>query len=338
MSTTKSKEVLSMNTLKKRVLGRTGFEVTELGFGAWPIGGHGYGPMSEKNAVETIEAYLDAGGNLIDTAPAYVNSEKYIGKALKGRGIREQIYITTKTLMGDTLDTIPDIRPECEESLRLLQTDYIDVYFLHNPPDEPDVMNRAIDVFEELKDEGKVKSIGASIKLANITPATVALCRQYIDTGRVDVLEVAYSIIRQANAENFAYAYEKGVGIITRTAIESGFLSGKYKPGDVFNEGHRDRWDKDTVQLILKHASELQSYAVREPYQSLAQVALRFALVPKEVSCLIVGPENPDEVRKNAETMSLPPLDDDLVERLRKDFDGKTGLFNLNPQKQWSNL
>ena len=324
-----------MSTLKKRVLGRTGFEVTELGFGAWPIGGGGYGAMSEKNAIETIDAYLSAGGNLIDTAPAYVNSETYIGKALHGKDVREKIFITTKTLMGDTIDTIPEIRQEIEGSLRALQTDYVDVYFLHNPPDEPDVMNRAIDVFEELKNEGKIKSIGASIKLANITPATVGLCRQYIDTGRVDVLEVAYSIIRQANAENFAYAHEKGVGIIARTAIESGFLSGKYQPGDEFNEGHRDRWDKDTVQLILKHASELQSYAIRDPYQSLAQVALRFALAPKEVSCLIVGPENPDEVRKNTETMSLPPLDDDLIERFRKEFEGKTGLFNLNPQKQW---
>jgi len=327
-----------MSTLKKRVLGRTGFEVTELGFGAWPIGGKDYVAMTEKNAIETIEAYLSVGGNLIDTAPAYAKSETYIGKTLGGKEIRDQIYITTKTMKGTTVETIPEIRQEIEQSLRALQTDYVDVYFLHNPPDEPDVMNRAIDVFEELKEEGKIRSIGASIKLANVTPATVALCRQYIDTGRVDVLEVVYSILRQANAENFAYAYEKGVGIIARTAIESGFLSGKYKPGDEFNEGHRDRWDKDTVQLILKHARELQTDAVKDPYKSLAQVALRFALTPKEVSCLIVGPENPDEVRKNVETLSLPPLDDALIERLQKEFDGKTGLFNLNPQKQWGNL
>ncbi|MBW2154878.1 MAG: aldo/keto reductase, partial [Deltaproteobacteria bacterium] len=282
-----------MTALKKRVLGRTGFEVTELGFGAWPIGGEAYGPVSEKNAIETIEAYLSAGGNLIDTAPVYAKSETYIGKALKGKGIREKIFIATKTMKGDTIETIPDIKQEIDNSLRALQTDYVDIYFLHKPPDEPDVMNRAIDEFEKLKNQGKIRAIGASVKLANVTPETVRLCRQYIDTGRVDVLEVAYSILRQANAENFAYAHEKGVGIIVRTAIESGFLTGRYKPGDVFTEGHRKRWSEQTLQEILKHASELQTYAIRRPYRSLAQVALRFALVPKEVSCVIVGAENP---------------------------------------------
>jgi len=326
-----------MTALKKRVLGRTGFEVTELGFGAWPIGGDGYGDMSEKNAIETIDAYLSAGGNLLDTAPAYINSEKYIGKALSGKGMRDQLIITTKTQKGDTAETIPDIRPDIEQSLRSMQTDYVDVYFLHIPPEDPDVMNRAIDVFEELKDEGKIRSIGASIKLANVTPATVQLCRQYIDSGRIDVIEVVYSILRQANAEIFGYAQEKGVGIIARTAIESGFLSGKYQPGHVFTEGHRKRWDNNTLQEALKAAGELQKYAIREPYTSLAQVAVRFSLVPEEISCLIVGPENPDEVRKNMETMALPPLDDDLVERLKKDFEGKTESYNLDPARQWDN-
>ncbi|MBW1962947.1 MAG: aldo/keto reductase [Deltaproteobacteria bacterium] len=322
-----------MTALKKRVLGRTGFEVTELGFGAWPIGGEAYGPVSENNAIETIETYVSAGGNLIDTAPVYANSETYIGKALKGKGIREKIFIATKTMKGDTIETIPDIKQEIDNSLRALQTDYVDIYFLHKPPDEPDVMNRAIDEFEKLKNQGKIRAIGASVKLANVTPETVRLCRQYIDTGRVDVLEVAYSILRQANAENFAYAHEKGVGIIVRTAIESGFLTGRYKPGDVFTEGHRKRWSEQTLQEILKHASELQTYAIRRPYRSLAQVALRFALVPKEVSCVIVGAENPEEVLKNIETLSLPPLEEDLLERLRREFEGKTQLFNLNPPK-----
>ncbi|MBW2154284.1 MAG: aldo/keto reductase, partial [Deltaproteobacteria bacterium] len=73
----------------------------------------------------------------------------------------------------------------------------------------------------------------------------------------------------------------------------------------------------------------LQTYAIRRPYRSLAQVALRFALVPKEVSCVIVGAENPEEVLKNIETLSLPPLEEDLLERLRREFEGKTELFNL---------
>jgi aryl-alcohol dehydrogenase-like predicted oxidoreductase len=320
--------------MKKRMLGkRTGFEVTELGLGTWPLGGKDYDPMSESDAVSTVEAYIETGGNLIDTAPAYALSEAFIGKALAGKGIRDQLIVTTKTLQGDCIETIPEMRKDLEQSLKALQTDYIDVYFLHNPPDAPDAMNAALDELDIFKKEGKIRTIGASIKLAHITPATVALCRQYIDSDRLDVLEVAYSIMRQANAEQFAYARQKGVGVIARSVLESGFLTGKYKPGHAFSRGHRSRWETDTLKTILDRVEGLEKTAVPSGYENLTQAAVQFVLASPEVSCVIIGAETPDEVRANAKIAGLPPLDPALVEDLRKQFAGLTESFNPGRQK-----
>ena len=317
-----------MKIQKKRLLGRTGFEVTELGFGAWPIGGIGYGPINERNAIECAEAYLDAGGNFIDTARRYGQSEAIIGKTLHRKNMRNGIFISTKTFKGELMETIPDIRLEIEQSLRFLQTDYVDIYYLHMPPVNREVMNRALDEFEALKSDGKIRAIGASIKGPAVTTATVDLCKKYINTGRVDVIQIVYSILRQANAEIFDCAYKKGVAIVARTAIESGFLSGKYRPGDVISEGHRKRWPSDTQEKIFRLVNELQNYAVRAPYRSLVQVAIRFALEPKEISCVIAGARNASQMRENMEVVSLPPLDDERLQRLRRDFHGMTEAYN----------
>jgi myo-inositol catabolism protein IolS len=153
----------------KRVLGRTGFNVSELGFGAWAIGGTAYGPVSDTDAIECITQYLSAGGNFIDTARSYGNSEAILGKALQNIGLRDQIFISTKTVKGESLETIPEITADLEESLRLLITDFVDIYYLHRPPVDPKVMNRALDVLEEFKYAGKIRAIGASIKGPAVT-------------------------------------------------------------------------------------------------------------------------------------------------------------------------
>ena len=114
-------------------------------------------------------------------------------------------------------------------------------------------MQRALDEFEALQREGKIKYIGASIKAADVTPATLQLCHQYIAAGRVNALQVVYSILRQLHTGMFDDAFHNGVAIIARTAMESGFLSGKYKPGHVFKStensiDHRSRWS-DTATV-----------------------------------------------------------------------------------------
>ncbi len=317
-----------MSAPPKRLLGRTGIQVSELGFGAWQIGGIQYGPVPEAEAVEIIHRYIQAGGNLIDTARAYGASEAILGKVLSQGKLREQIVLATKTQKGSDAQSIPAIRADLEESLRLLKTDCIDLYYLHQPPDDPAVMHQAHDLLESLKKEGKLKAVGASIKGPAVTEATVNLCRQYIDSGRIDAIQVVYSILRQKIAPIFEYARQKGVGIVVRTSIESGFLSGKYRPGQIVSEGHRKRWTPETQSLIFQKVIEMEGYALRPPFPSMAEVAVRFSLEPPGVSSVIVGARTPEQMQKNLAIVSLPHLLPEIRARLEKEFGGMTEKFN----------
>ena len=317
-----------MTAPRKRILGRTGFQISELGFGAWQIGGIQYGPVPEAEAVEVIHSYIQAGGNFIDTARAYGESEAILGKVFSQGKLREQIFLATKTLKGNERDNIPAIREELEESLRLLKTEYIDLYYLHQPPNDPAVMNQALDLLESFKKEGKLRAIGASIKGPAVTDVTVKLCRQYIDSGRIDAIQLVYSILRQKNGAIFDYAQKKGVGIVVRTSIESGFLSGKYRPGHVIAEGHRKRWTPETQSLIFKRVMEMEKYAIQPPYSFMPEVAVRFALDHREVSSVIVGARTPEQMKRNMAIASLPSLSPLIRARLEEEFGGLTESFN----------
>jgi aryl-alcohol dehydrogenase-like predicted oxidoreductase len=306
--------------------------VSEIGFGAWPIGGSHYGDVPDSDGIQALETYIDAGGNHIDTARMYGKSEMLIGQVLNSIA-RNRIFLASKTIKGDRLDSIPQIRGDLEASLRQLKTDYLDLYYLHLPPDDIETMQRALDEFEALRDDGKIKFIGASIKAADVTPATLELCHQYIDTGRVDALQVVYSILRQLHAGMFDHAFEKGVAVIARTAMESGFLSGKYKPGHVFDgkikNDHRNRWSAEKQKKIFAMAEEMKKWAVAAPYQTLAQVAIKFSLAPSQISSLIVGAKNTRQVQKNVDAAVLPDLRPETVARLMREYSQMTALANI---------
>jgi aryl-alcohol dehydrogenase-like predicted oxidoreductase len=313
-------------------LGATDLLVSEIGLGAWAIGSKGYGLVEEKHGIETVEAYLNAGGNFIDTAPVYGCSEALLGKIIKDLKCRDRIVLATKTKMGDTLETVSKIKGACEDSLKLLRTEYIDVYYLHTPPEDTETIKRALDEFEELKRQGKIRVIGASVKAAAVTKKTVDLANTYIETGRVEVLQLAYSIIRQANEKVFKKAHSNGVGIVARTAIESGFLSGKYRPGHVFKSDHRLRWSKETLIEIFELANKIAEHAIKPPYSSLTQVAIRFSLAPDEVSSLLVGARDATQLQDNLNTLALPPLDKKIIDRIKKELSEMTEKFNPTQQ------
>jgi aryl-alcohol dehydrogenase-like predicted oxidoreductase len=208
--------------------------------------------------------------------------------------------------------------------------DYVDLYYLHNPPDDPDVMHRVLEEFLKLKEEGKIRAIGASIKGPDVTTQTVALCRQYIETGHVDAIQLIYSIFRQKTAEVFKQAYHSGVGIVARTVLENGFLTGKYKPGDSFSDNdHRRRWGNAKIYKILEASHHVQSIAIQSPYETITQTAIAFSLASKYVTTAIVGAKTEDQVIKNVALAKLPPLDKSIISRLQHEYDGKTEMFNI---------
>ncbi len=311
--------------LKKRVLGRTGVEVTEFGFGSWPLGGEGpimhYGSVGEEQAVGVFRAYVEAGGNFIDTARAYNECERYLGTYFSKYGGREDLILATKTVAGASMETVPQIRKDLEQSLTLLKTDWVDILYLHQPPEDQEVIDKALDEMETLKKEGKIRALGASIKGVDVNPKTEALCRQYMATGRIDVIQLVYSILRQRHAAVIEEAYRQGVGIVARTALESGLLTGKYQPGHEFTgQDQRTRYNREKLDFILKTTQELMQSVVNPPYDSLAQVAIHFSLALEGVSSLIIGAKTVEQMQRNMQTAAKPALDGDLVRKLRQEY------------------
>ena len=310
-----------MNGIKRQSLGRTGLEVSEVGLGTWPFAvpgaGLNYGGIPESQALAVLDAYVEGGGNFIDTARAYNEVEPIIGKYLRQTGNRDRLIISSKTLSGGNARSLPGIATDLEATLRALMTDHVDVYFLHQPPEDPDVIEPALEKMLALKQAGKIRAIGASIKGPNVTAATQALCNTYIATGRIDVLQVVYNILRQQNRRAIERAKENGVGVVVRTVLESGLLTGAYAPGHVFvGTDHRARYDREKLDYALRTVEEVGAFAVRPPYTELPQVAIGFSLRAPGVSCIILGAQSPDEVRMNLSTLALPPLAPEVIDEL----------------------
>ena len=319
--------------MKKRVLGRTGFQVSELGLGTWPLGSTGpvpnYGEVSESDAVKVLETYVEAGGNFIDTARMYNESERFIGTFLSKHGKREELFIATKTWAGQSMDTIPGIREELETSLKLLKCEYVDILQFHQPPEDTEVMNRALDEMMKLKEEGKIRATGASIKGVDVTENTENLCRQYMATGKLDTLQLVYSILRQRHIKVIEEARKAGVGVIARTALESGLLTGKYKLGQTFGEGdQRSRYKPENLEFIFKSIQDMSGFAVKAPYENLAQVAIKFALEPESISTLIFGAHRVESVSRNMRAAGLPPLEDAILQKLKGEYGSMTNRAN----------
>ena len=321
--------------IDRQSLGQTGMEVSEIGLGTWPLAvpgkGLNYGGTPDAHATAVLDAYIEGGGNFLDTALVYNQVEQILGKYLKQRGNRDQLIISSKTPGGQTAETLSQIDEDIETTLKDLGTDYVDVYFLHQPPEDPDVMEQAIEKMRALKRAGKIRAIGASVKGPDVTAKTQTLCDAYIATGHVDVLQVVYNILRQRNLSAIEKAAKNGVGIVVRTVLESGILTGAYAPGHTFSDvDHRSRYDQQKLDFALQTVEEIGTFALRPPYTKLSQVAIRFSLSALGISCIILGAQSPEEVRMNLSTLDLPPLPSDLVAELRARYGGITEQANFS--------
>ncbi len=322
--------------IARRVLGRTGLSVSELGLGTWALGGLGkhadaknYGPVEERDAQEVFEAYLAAGGNHFDCAENYHDGEQRLGKFIARHKDRDDLVICSKVWQTDETT----IRRKLEQSRKNLNRDIIDVHYLHNPPEDRDEMHRTLDLFCQLKEEGKIRAIGATIKGHNVTDETIALIEQYVSTGKLDVVMCIFSVLRQKTSETFEFAETAGVGVVLRTVLESGFLTGKYQSSDAFashhDQDHRRRWEKQKLSQILTMVEDFRSIAKAGEYQSCLLAALRFALDTSHVSSVLVGAKNVRQLSDNLAVLQLPPMDHQLRETLIDRFSGKEAIVSL---------
>jgi aryl-alcohol dehydrogenase-like predicted oxidoreductase len=312
--------------MKYRLLGRTGFRVSEIGFGAWAIGGSmdvsgfpvGWSNVNDADSIAAVEKALELGVNFFDTADMYGrgHSEELLGKTLKGK----DVIIATK--VGNRVEgnsarkdfSAAYVRQSIEGSLKRLNRDVIDLYQFHNPETNDYKRDDLFNVLHNLKEEGKIRAAGVSIS----HPKEGLAILQY---AIIDSIQVLFNVLNQEPARNLIPEAEaKGVGIVVRVPLASGLLTGKFKETDrFFSDDNRSNYltpkrMKETIAAVEK-IKELTS----KTNLPLAAISLAFLLHFSGVSCLIPGAKDPMQAEQNASASDIR-LPDEVVQSLREQF------------------
>ncbi|MBU1141657.1 MAG: aldo/keto reductase [Firmicutes bacterium] len=261
-----------------------------LGFGSWQLGNTDFwGYMSVDEGVELVKHAIEKGVNFFDTAPGYAAglSEWIIGTATRDQ--RDKVYINTKfghTADGETDFSVFSLREQIYESLERLETDYLDSILLHNPGmDILEGKTLHIEELEKLKEEGMIRAYGVSID-------TVEEFRAVLDNLKVNIVEILFNIFFQDASDLFGEAHKKGISIIAKVPLDSGWLTGKYDEFSEF-EGIRSRWDDETIQRRAALVREIKEITQAE---DLTKYAIGFVLSYPEVTAVIPGIKNIDQL------------------------------------------
>jgi aryl-alcohol dehydrogenase-like predicted oxidoreductase len=316
--------------MKYRALGKSGWEVSEIGFGGWALGGQ-WGGQDDRDSVAALHKAMDLGLNFIDTAEGYGSgrSERVIGQALRQRS--ERVYVATKTppLEGPWPPgphcraaeryTEAHLRANVEARLKNLGTDCLDVLQLHTWTRAWNRDPAPLEVLRRLREEGKLRLIGIS------TPEQDQNCVvDLMRRGYLDVVQIIYNLFEQEPAaEILPTAVETGTGVIVRVVFDEGVLTGKYAKGHRFADDdfrskyfQGDRLDR-AVDRVEQIRADVAEAGLAQEY-SLADVALKFALAPPAVSTVIPGIRSPQQAAWNIAASEKPDLPEDLLVRFRR--------------------
>jgi aryl-alcohol dehydrogenase-like predicted oxidoreductase len=311
--------------MNKRVLGKTGTTVSEIGFGAWQIGGD-WGDVDERDALATLHAAADAGVTFFDTADVYGDgrSERLVGRLLAERP-GEALHVATK--MGRRAEQeVENYSPENfrawnDRSRENLGLDTLPLVQLHSPPTD---LYYSPEVFEDLEAmiaEGRIAAYGVSVE-------RVEEALKAIEYPGVSTVQIIFNPFRQRPASLFfAEAARRGVGVIVRVPLASGLLSGKYTRETTFAADdhrtfNRDGSAFDVGETFAGVPFEVGLDAVEElrplvpEGATLAQLALRWTLMHDAVSTVIPGARSGEQARGNAAASDLPALEDAVMERI----------------------
>ncbi len=295
--------------MKYRKLGRTGLQVSEIGFGSWAIGGTSYGPTDDEESLQAIEAAWQGGVNFFDTADTYGHghSEQLLARFFKEKP-RDKFILASKAGWdfyhgGSKKNFQTDyIRFACEESLKRLQFDFIDLYQLHNPSLELILNGDPVSVLDDLRKQGKIRFIGISVHSEEEALAAMG-------DPRVDTIQLIFNLLDQRMLEKvFPAAKEKNIGVIAREPLACGLLSGKYKAGHKFvKTDHRNRWTEEKLALELEKISKMKNVLSTERL-TLPRAALEFVLDQDAVSTVIPGAKTAFQVEENLKSSNDPQL------------------------------
>jgi myo-inositol catabolism protein IolS len=299
--------------MEYRSLGRTGLRVSEIGFGAWAIGGDAWGPVEDADSLTAMGRAMELGINFIDTADVYGDgrSESLVTEAVRGR--RNEVILSTKGgLMGHHRDPEREPvydRPEkvveaCEASLRRLETDHVDVYFCHIWWDKHEETEAFIEAFDRLKRDGKTRAMGVSTNDLNYI-------RHFDRNGGLDAVQLDYSILnREPEREVLPYLEERGIGVVVRGPLRMGILTGKFSQETTFPEGDiRKDWPEE--EWFGESLEKVERLRPLEDGRTLSQLALRYVLSHPAVSVAIPGAKTPAQAEANAAASVRPLLSEE---------------------------
>ena len=312
--------------MNKRQLGKTGFKVSEVSLGTWQVGGKWGSGFDDRLAESILEGAMDAGVNFIDTADVYENrqSEAAAGRVVRRRD--ERIYTATKCgrFISPHVDsgyTPEALRGYVERSLKNSGLEALDLIQLHCPPTAVYYRPEIFELFERLKDEGKILNLGVSVE-------KVEEALKAVEYPNVTTVQIIFNMFRPRPAELFfEQARKKNVGVIVRVPLASGLLTGLYDRKTAFGtEDHRSfnrqgaAFDKgETFSGIpfeagLDAVEELK--AILPAGGNLAPYAIRWILDYPEVSTVIPGASKLEHLESNLAAASLPPLSEEVHRRI----------------------
>ncbi len=301
--------------METRTLGRTGLEVSVLGFGALTIGG-AFGPVDDASSIKALHAAIDAGMNFIDTSDAYGagHSETLVGQFLKERSDRDEIIVCTKggnNMVTGVRNFTPDyIRGCVGNSLKRLEIDVIDLYLLHNPTLDNMKAEDSYDVLDDFKAKGVIKHWGVSVN-------TLEECEYTVSSGRPATMQMEYNLLEQGPQAVFAKAQAAGIGVISRVPLKRGMLSGRFNEQTTFAETDlRGRiLSADKMPGLVEKVQQIEA-AAASLNRPLAEIALRFCVSNPDIAVTIPGVRTVEQAQSNA--AASEPLPAEVVEVLRQ--------------------
>jgi aryl-alcohol dehydrogenase-like predicted oxidoreductase len=311
--------------MEYRVLGRTGLRVSEVGFGAWGIGG-GFGPTDDETSLRALHAAFDHGVTFYDTALGYGNgrSEELIGKAFRDR--RDQVVIASKVppknfrwpvRESDPLHTTFPAKwiiQSTERTLRNLGIETLDLQQLHAWTNAYLEQTEWLEALQKLREQGKIRAFGVS---ANDWDPYGAV--NLVRSGLVDTVQVIYNIFEQRPEDALLpAALEHNVGILARVPFEEGLLTGSIQPGHVFEEGDwRAKWlTPERIEEAHGRVEALRQYLAADR-PTLAALALKFTLGHPAVSTVIPGMRRPEHAAVNSAVSDGHPLPKGVLKALQ---------------------
>ncbi len=316
--------------MQYRRLGRTGWDVSEISFGAWALGAD-WGHVSEEDAISALNTAIDLGVNFIDTADVYGDgrSERIIAKVLKERS--ETVYVATKA--GRRLNphladgyNKANLTQFIERSLKNLDTDSLDLVQLHCPPTDVYYRPEVFGALDDLMQAGKIKSYGVSVE-------KVEEALKAIEYPNVKTVQIIFNMFRLRPAELFfKEAQRREIGILARVPLASGLLAGKYTAESTFPQDdhrnynrHGEAFDVGETFSGVPYKDGLdaveQIRALVPENATMAQFALRWVLMFDAVTCAIPGAKNTKQAEDNVKSAELPALSAEQMQAIQQIYD-----------------